>query len=169
MKYIAILIALLPACSHEPPPHTAAPIDSAANRHAIGRMLDDWHQAASQADAKRYFAHFADDAVFLGTDASERWTLDEFRAFAMPHFNKKKAWSFRARRRDVTLAGKRLAWFDEDLITPNLGPARGSGVVRRGDSPTGWRIAQYNLTITLPNERFAEVRALLAGDAPCAR
>ena len=49
-----------------------------------------------------------------------------------------------------------LGHFDEDLWTAKLGPARGSGVAafRRGT----WIILQYNLTLTIPNERFGEVR-----------
>jgi hypothetical protein len=72
-------------------------------------------------------------------------------------------------RRDVVLepgpvrAGS-VAWFDEDLETVNLGPARGSGVLVRDD--LGWRIAQYNLAITVPNERFDAVRALLSANTP---
>ena len=85
----------------------------------------------------------------------------EFRKFAHPHFAKGKAWSFRATRRAVMIgAAGRLAWFDEDLATPNLGPARGSGVLRKLPDG-GWRIVHYNLTITVPNERFKEVKALL--------
>src|SRR6266545_7462239 len=38
---------------------------------AAAAMLDDWHAAAAAADEARYFAHFATDAVFLGTDATE--------------------------------------------------------------------------------------------------
>ncbi len=51
------------------------------------------------------------------------------------------------------------AFFDEDLVTEGLGPARGSGVLERTDA--GWRIAQYNLALTIPNERFAEIRQVL--------
>ncbi|RLB48895.1 MAG: hypothetical protein DRI90_25030, partial [Deltaproteobacteria bacterium] len=51
------------------------------------------------------------------------------------------------------------AWFDEDLDTPNLGPARGSGVVIRRENR--WLIVHYNLAITVPNERFKAVKQLL--------
>jgi hypothetical protein len=126
------------------------------------RALDDLHAAAAEADEARYFAHFADDAVFLGTDASERWDVRAFRAFAHPHFAAGKAWTFHAVRRAVTLSvDGRLAWFDEDLATEKLGPARGSGVLAWRDG--AWKVEQYNLAITIPNERFSDVRALLDG------
>lgn len=46
------------------------------------------------------------------------------------------------------------------LDTTHLGPARGSGVLVRDDRGA-WKIAQYNLSIPIPNERFKEVKALI--------
>ncbi len=43
---------------------------------AVAAVLDGLHAAAASADEEKYFAAFAPDAVFLGTDATERWTLD---------------------------------------------------------------------------------------------
>src|SRR5579872_3715690 len=67
----------------------------------VAAVLDDWHQAASVADAARYFGHFAANGVFMGTDATERWTVAEFRAWAKPHFQRKSAWSFKPRDRHI--------------------------------------------------------------------
>ena len=132
----------------------------AARTAEVNRVLDDWHQAAAAADEGRYFGHFAQDAVFLGTDATERWTRDEFREWAKPYFAKGKAWSFKAKSRHVTFAPEgTLAWFDEALDTPNLGPARGSGVLRWDG--TAWKIAQYNLSVPIPNDAFAEVKKVI--------
>src|ERR1700704_6387750 len=125
----------------------------------VASALDDFHDAAARADEGRYFAHFASGGVFLGTDATERWDVAAFRAYAHPHFAKGKAWSFRAGRRSVTVSGDR-AWFDEDLETQNLGPARGSGVLSLQGGK--WLIEQYVLSITVPNGRFRAVRDLLA-------
>jgi SnoaL-like domain len=131
----------------------------------IGRALDDFHAAAAAADEARYFAHFTRNAVFLGTDATERWSVVAFRAFAHPFFARGKAWSFRALRRSVTVIdGGAAAFFDEDLATPNLGPARGTGVLLREDG--AWKIAQYNLAITVPNEKMRSVRELLGPTSP---
>jgi ketosteroid isomerase-like protein len=143
----------LSGCGKTPLEH-----DPAVATKAIAAVLDDWHEAAAAADEARYFGHFAPDAVFMGTDASERWDVAAFRKYAHPHFAKGKAWSFRAGRRAVMVKGD-FGWFDEDLVTPNLGPARGSGVMRHDGQ--AWRIVHYNLTITVPNERFKEVKALL--------
>jgi len=124
---------------------------------AIGGLLDAWHAAAAAADEEKYFSYFATDAVFLGTDATERWTHDEFRKWAHPHFARGKAWSFRSTARFVTVAPDRTAaWFDEALETPNLGPCRGSGVLVA--TSAGWKIAQYNLSIPIPNELVDEFK-----------
>jgi len=125
---------------------------------AVTAVLDDWHLAAAQADETRYFGHLREGAVFLGTDAGERWSKGEFLVWAHPFFQRGRAWSFKARARRVALApdGK-TAWFDEDLDTPNLGPARGSGVLVREQGR--WRIAQYNLSVPIPNALMASFKA----------
>jgi hypothetical protein len=130
----------------------------------VDLVLDDWHLAAAQADEARYFGHFTEGAVFLGTDATERWTKAEFRAWSAPFFKRGRAWSFRAVSRHLAFsADGRTAWFDEALDTPNLGPARGSGVlVKEGRA---WRIAQYNLTVPIPNPLMKQVKQLLEAHA----
>src|SRR4051812_22863045 len=126
---------------------------------AIARELDDFHDAAARADEQRYFAHFAPEGVFLGTDATERWDASAFRAYAHPYFAKGKAWTFRGLNRRIVVRGD-LAWFEEDLETQNLGPARGSGVLSWHSDR--WLIEQYVLSITVPNDKFASIKALLA-------
>lgn len=129
-------------------------------RAEITKMLDAWHQAAAQADETAYFKHLSADSIYLGTDATERWDKTAFQKFAHPHFAKGKAWNFVATRRGIMLSKDgTLAWFDEDLKTLGLGPARGSGVVRVDEGV--WKIVHYNLTITVPNEKFAAVKKLL--------
>ena len=124
---------------------------------AVASVLDDWHAAAAAADEARYFAHFAPDAVFLGTDGAERWSVDEFRSYAHPYFAKGKAWSFKAAERHVSFSTDRsVAWFDERLDTPNLGPARGSGVLVRAAGD--WKIAHYDLSVPIPNDLMKEIK-----------
>ncbi len=124
---------------------------------AIANVLDAWHAAAAAADEEKYFSYFTPDAVFLGTDGTERWTRDEFRQWAHPYFAKGKAWSFKATSRWISFAPDRtVAWFDEALATPNLGPCRGSGVLVA--TGRGWKIAQYNLSIPIPNDLSDEFK-----------
>ena len=131
----------------------------------INHVIDDWHKAAADADESRYFGYAAPEFVFLGTDATERWDLSSFRAFAHPYFAKGKAWTFVPRERHVTLspAGD-VAWFDEKLDSASYGECRGSGVARKiGGS---WKIAQYNLTIPIPNELAKEFVARIRARSP---
>ena len=100
----------------------------------------------------------------LGTDASERWTRDEFRAWAKPFFARGKAWSFTAVSRHVSFSKDGMvAWFDEALSTPNMGPARGSGVLVKDGS--AWKIAQYNLSIPIPNDLMDDFKARIEAHA----
>jgi hypothetical protein len=117
---------------------------------AVDSVLDDWHRAAATADEARYFGHFASNGVFMGTDATERWTVAEFRQWAKEPFQRRSAWDFHPRNRHVSFsADGATAWFDEMLDTPNLGVCRGSGVlVLEGGK---WKIAQYNLSVPIPN------------------
>lgn len=142
LLFTAILIAI--SCAQHSDSTAPSPDE-------IHKVLDDWHAAASEADFDRYFSHFASDsAIFMGTDATERWTVPEFKNYAKPHFDSGDAWNFIPVERHVNFAeDEKTAWFDESLDTPNLGPARGSGVlVQQNDD---WKIAHYNLSIPIPN------------------
>ena len=88
-------------------------------------------------------------AIFLGTDASERWNATDFRAFAHPYFAKGKAWTFTPRDRHVIMSGNDVAGFDEKLDSATYGECRGSGVLIKMNGE--WKIAHYNLTIPIPN------------------
>lgn len=148
-----------------PPPATAKAADSGAAIKEIDRVLDDWHEGATRADETRYFGHFAPGAVFLGTDATERWTLDDFRSWAHPKFAAGKAWTFKPRRRAVTVGRSGdFAWVDEDLDAKTLGPLRGTGVLVRGGSDNRWRIIHYAVALTVPNDKLKDVRKLLSTD-----
>jgi hypothetical protein len=146
-------------------PASVAPIapvrfDRPAAERDVAHELDDFHDAAAHADEPRYFAHFAPDAVFLGTDVTERWDVTAFRAYAHARFAQGKGWTYHRLRRAITFApGGAVAWFDEDLRGERVGPTRGAGVlIRAGER---WLIASYDLSITIPNERFDAVRAVL--------
>jgi ketosteroid isomerase-like protein len=149
-------ILLLASCA------TTTAVNVQQETAAVNRVVDDWHEAAAQADEARYFAHAAPDFVFLGTDATERWDLASFRAFAHPYFAKGTAWTFVPQTRHVALSPDgTVAWFDESLSSASYGECRGSGVLRRIGGE--WKIAQYNLTIPIPNalakEFVARIRA----------
>jgi ketosteroid isomerase-like protein len=121
----------------------------------INSTLDDWHKAAAAANYDDYFNLMSDDAVFIGTDATENWNKKAFQAYSKPHFDKGKAWNFTTLERHIYFdkTGK-TAWFDE-LLNTQMKICRGSGVlVKIG---TEWKIKQYVLSMTIPNENSNEV------------
>ncbi|MET4684611.1 nuclear transport factor 2 family protein [Brevundimonas faecalis] len=124
----------------------------------VERVLDGMHAAASAANGAAYFDSFTPDARFIGTDATERWSLPEFRAYAMPYFSQGKGWTYRPVSRTVSMAPiecRCIAWFDEVLDNDAYGTTRGSGVLRLTDQ--GWKIEQYVLSFAVPNEKSRAV------------
>lgn len=151
------------------PANGAAAQDRAAEVAAIDALLTSWHKAAAEADEKTYFDLMAPDAIFLGTDLSERWTKVEFEAYAAPAFARESAWVYEASRRAVVLsADGRTAWFDEDLVSKSYWPCRGTGALEKIDG--AWKIRLYSLTFTIPNEATREIRpAVMKHLAPAAK
>ena len=122
----------------------------------VSEVLDRFHEAAAKADAETYFSLLEDDAVYLGTDAGERWSVDDFRAFAQPWFDRGQGWTYVPTSRHVDVDEDRgTAWFDELLENESYGTTRGTGVLRK--TRDGWRIVQYHLAIPIPNEIAKEV------------
>ena len=122
---------------------------------AVDAVLTAFHTAAADADGSTYFSLLADDAIYIGTDASERWTVDEFRAFAEPYFSEGRGWTYTATERNIVIdRGQKVAWFDEMLVNETYGVCRGTGVLVKEDG--GWRITQYHLTFPIPNDLARE-------------
>jgi ketosteroid isomerase-like protein len=124
-------------------------------------VLDQLHIAAAKADESAYFDLYAPEAVFIGTDAAERWTKEEFRAYAKPYFDQGKGWTYTPRpgSRHVTIVPDtdgRVAFFEELLDNSKYGTCRGTGVVRKVRGR--WLVSQYHLTFPVPNEMAERVR-----------
>jgi ketosteroid isomerase-like protein len=115
----------------------------------VAALLDSLNSAAARADYATYFSYYADNAVFMGTDATERWNKEEFMKWSKPYFDRGKAWSFQTVKRTVYFdTTGSLAWFDE-LLSTQMKICRGSGVaVRQGSD---WKLKQYVLSMTVPN------------------
>lgn len=115
-------------------------------------LLTKFHRAASEAKFDEYFDSFGSDAIFIGTDANERWTVDQFKAYVAPHFAKGKGWTYTATARHISFPqqSESVGYFDEILKSESYGVARGSGVVVK--EPKGWKIVQYNLSFPIPND-----------------
>ena len=123
---------------------------------AIHLQLDRLHEMASQANFDAYFALYAPDAVFIGTDAGERWTIGEFKAYAEPHFSAGRGWTYQTIERHIMGEGA-VRWFDELLWNEKLGPCRGSGVMVKVGAE--WLVSHYVLSLAVPNQIAGEVGA----------
>jgi len=126
----------------------------------VNAFVDAWHDDAAHA-RMAYFDKMAPDGVYIGTDRSELWQRDDFKAWARKYFEgKTSAWSFKATRRNVYTAGDgKLIWFDELLDTPNMGHCMASGVIRKTDK--SFEILHYQLSMAVPNEIAKQVTALV--------
>ena len=121
----------------------------------INNTLDAWHKAATEANFKNYFDTLTEDAIFIGTDATENWNKTAFQAYAKPYFDKGKAWNFTALERHIYFSeDKKTAWFDE-LLDTQMKICRGSGVLVLINKH--WKIKQYVLSMTIPNDTSDQV------------
>lgn len=131
----------------------------AQDKTEINQTLDQWHNAAANADEDTFFGLMTTNAIFIGTDADENWQLQDFKKYALPHFKKGKAWTFIPQERNVYVnKNKNTAWFDEVLNSEHMGLCRGSGTLIKQDEQ--WKIAHYVLSILIPNESVKDVLKL---------
>ncbi|WP_044401633.1 nuclear transport factor 2 family protein [Lacinutrix sp. Hel_I_90] len=155
MKFLKLLIfsILLGSCETEiKVENQKSPEELKAE---INVALNDWHKAAAEANFENYFNLMTTDGVFIGTDATENWQNDAFRAFSKPYFDTGKAWDFTAIERNIYLyEDKKIAWFDE-LLDTQMKLCRGSGVLKLVNNQ--WKVAHYVLSIAIPNENVSEV------------
>lgn len=123
-------------------------------------VLDRLNDYAAKADFKNYFDLFADASTFIGTDAGEVWNKKEFMAYAKPHFDKGKAWTFKSLKRNIYFSRDgHYAWFDE-LLDTQMKICRGSGILEKTGNQ--WKIRQYVLSMTIPNEVTGDVMKIKA-------
>jgi ketosteroid isomerase-like protein len=129
-------------------------------RKQVDLVLDGFHDAAAKADKDRYFGFLSKDAIFMGTDARERWTKKEFLQYATPYFDKGKGWTYISKNRHVMFSTDgNFAWFDEHLLNEKYGELRGTGVLRKQNRI--WKIVHYSLVFTIPNEVAGKVTQLI--------
>ena len=125
-------------------------------------VLDKLHQAATRADWDTYFSLYLPEAVFIGTDATEHWSMSEFEGYARPT----DGWEYTVKNRVFvsvkTQNNDRVLMFDELLDSASYGHSRGTGTLIKTDS--GWKIAQYHLSFPIPNEIAKEITARIKSE-----
>lgn len=159
---IAPILAVVLA-AQTAPPASPPPTSDASPEAEIAAVLDTLHASAARADGAVYFNLFTSDARYVGTDASEHWTVARFRAYAEPYFSRGRGWTYGVDARTITVADiacRCVAWFEERLHNAGYGETRGSGVLRLTDG--GWKIEQYVLSFAVPNETAGPVVRVIA-------
>ncbi|MDB5753887.1 MAG: hypothetical protein JWR56_315 [Massilia sp.] len=126
----------------------------AALRRQVNAFVDEWHDDAAHA-RPAYFDKMAKNGVYIGTDKTELWHRDAFKAWARKYFDRKSAWSFKATKRNVYFSpDKQFIWFDE-LLDTQMGVCQASGVIRK--TATGFEIEHYQLSMAVPNEVASQI------------
>ena len=128
-----------------------------ATVEAIGRIIDDFHDAAAHGDKARYLGHLSEDAVFMGTDEWERWPKHpDFVAYVDNRFQDGSGWTYRSVARTIRVSDSAdFAWFDEVLFSEQNGRFRGTGVLTLQDDE--WKISHYAMSFLVLNENWEEV------------
>jgi hypothetical protein len=118
----------------------------------INQFMDKWHKAAATADEEVFFGSMTEDGIYLGTDKTEKWTRNEMAEWANEYFQKESAWSFTATDRDVYFSDDgKTAWLNEKLDTW-MGVCKGTAVLVLKED--GWKIALYDLSVTIDNDKI---------------
>ncbi len=133
--------------------------DEELTRFVLDSLINEWHHAAAIADRKSFFGFMTKDAVYIGTDTSERWQRDEMEDWSSQYFERSSAWTFTPISRNITFGPvKNIAWFDELLDTP-MGVCRSTGIVECIDDK--WKLVHYQLSLTLPNGKLDDFKKLI--------
>ena len=123
----------------------------------IGKVLDDFHDAAAHGDKDRYLGHLSEDAVFMGTDEWERWPKHpDFSAYVDGRFENGNGWNYKSVERKIRISDSaEVAWFDEVVYSETNGRFRGTGVLTIQDG--GWKISHYAMSFLILNANWDEV------------
>ena len=135
--------------------------DFSEDEAAIIAVLDDFHDAAANADVDRYLGNMTDDAVFLGTDEFERWPMQpEFTNYVNERFAA-GGWSYYSTNKNIHFSQDgNVAWFDESSISNSMGAHfRGSGVLEKVSGE--WKISHYVLSVLVYNEVWEGVMEII--------
>ncbi|WP_153913331.1 nuclear transport factor 2 family protein [Shewanella sp. TC10] len=127
---------------------------SIESKQLADNLLDQLHQDATDANWDSYFSLYDPKAVFLGTDASERWDMEQFSGYARPT----DGWHYKVKSRQLLQFDNTIV-FDELLESASYGLCRGTGALQLTEN--GWKIVQYHLSIAVPNEDAKAVAKLI--------
>ncbi|WP_394129009.1 nuclear transport factor 2 family protein [Shewanella maritima] len=128
-------------------------LDAQENQQ-INSLLNQLHEAAATANWQTYFDLYHPKAVFIGTDASERWSMIQFQQYA----EKTSGWSYDLQSRELIKVDGTIV-FDEQLYSASYGVSRGTGALVKTEA--GWKVLQYHLSFPIPNEQAKRITTLI--------
>ncbi len=121
----------------------------------VNNLVNNWHKDVANYNFDAYFNAMTDDAIFIGTDASENWNKKAFKKFTKLHFDKRKTWNFKPLERNIYISENgKIVWFDE-LLDTWMRVCRGSGVLVKQNN--AWKIKHYVLSTTIPNDSMKKI------------
>ncbi|MCO6461681.1 MAG: nuclear transport factor 2 family protein [Saprospiraceae bacterium] len=129
------------------------------DRENQDKAIDAWHNAAAAGDSATFFGLMTEDAIYLGTDLSERWDRASMARDLGKYFRGRKAWHFVPYNRHyLELKDNNKILFDESLKTW-MGPCKATGMLTK--TRGSWKISYYNLSVAVPNQYVKQYTKLL--------
>ncbi len=129
------------------------------SKEELSDFINSWHKAAAEADSDVFFGCMAEDAIYIGTEAGERWLRDELKEWSKEYFKRESAWNFKPIVREIYFSdNENYVWFEERLDT-QMGVCHGSGVLEL--TPDGWKFKHYHLSVTVPNDKIEAFKKLV--------
>lgn len=125
---------------------------------SLNQFMDSWHLAAAEANAEDFFGSMREDAIYIGTDKTERWLRDDLRKWSAKAFERESAWTFVASERNWQVHLDQQFAICDELLTTWMGPCRATAVITWGKE--GWKIIHYQLSVTIDNEKIESFKAL---------
>lgn len=146
LLFLTLLLSLIAATENTGP-----------NFEAVGKVIDDFHDAAAHGDKERYLGHLTEHAVFMGTDEWERWPkLPDFSEYVDGRFKDGTGWNYKSVERTIRFSDQGdVAWFDEVLYSKANGHFRGTGVLTQQSGK--WKLEHYAMSFLILNENWDEV------------
>jgi hypothetical protein len=132
-----------------------------ADLAAAFQVLDKVHEAFNQKDTSAMYQHFTRSTEFFGTDSSENWDLEGFKAYMAnyiaspnPGPNYKVKW-----RKLAPSSDSKVLWGVEELDYPSLKmPVRSTVVLENIQGK--WKVQMQQWHFLIKNEKVNEVDQL---------